>query len=83
MSADAKYIIQLDCPADSEIQAIIQALKPYDFKIWGYDTLQGDTKHFPDEEIIKAAGKYSGVQVIRCIDQGLWEEIWSFNQSKK
>ena len=82
MSRDAKYIIQYEGPFPGNyLEEKCGDYPGYDFRVWGYDTLQGETKHSPDEDIIEIAVSHGDViQVMRKLDEAPWEEIYRYKK---
>lgn len=83
MSLDARYIVQYEGPfGENELEDHIKNLDAvegsYGFVVLGYDTVMGETKHIPDNEIIKASG--DPVQIMRREDGGFWKEIYSIKK---
>jgi hypothetical protein len=88
MSCDTQYIIQYEGPfGETELLEQLSELNKldssYGFRLWGYDTIQGDVKWSADEEIVKIAKKSSVINIISRNDStGYWEDVYMFKQRK-
>ncbi len=79
MSRDSRYIIQYDGPFPDNYLEEKAKEYGYDLDVWGYDTIKGERKYIPDEEIIDIAKSHGdAIQVLRKEDEGRWEIIWEY-----
>lgn len=79
MSRDSRYIIQYEGPfPDNYLEQKSKEYGDY-FDVWGYDTIKGERKYIPDDEIINIAKSHGdALQVLRLEDESKWEIIWEF-----
>lgn len=81
-----QYIIQYEGPfGETELADQIKELNEvgWDWKLWDYDTIQGETKFGSDEEIIKIANKSTPIQIMKRYEDSFWEELWNIKNHSK
>jgi len=84
MSLDSQYIIQYEGPfpknyLEEKVKEFQDELPCFEAFVFGYDTVAIETKHCPDDRVIKLAKKHGdAIQVVARNEQGRWREIYGF-----
>lgn len=84
MGLHKKYLITYEGPfGKTELEEQIKELNEvgWDWKLWDYDIIQGETKSGSDEEIINIARKSTPIQIMKRYDSDFWEKIWSIKDN--
>lgn len=85
MSRDRKYLIQLEGPfGDTEVEDVLKKLNDigWNFKLWAYDTITGETKWSKDEEVLELIRATTPIQILARYDDDFWEEIFRYKSDK-